>query len=339
MKKLTTLIILLSSLFLFPSAKVSATEQMTCQEYTTEVKLTPLSLGTQSLVGTLCYRGTLTNKTLQLTVHGITYNRNYFDFSFNNYEYSYLRYAVDQGYAVFNIDRIGNGESDHPLGGLVNLSSSAYTIHQLIQKLRSGNLTGHAFDSIIYVGHSYGSFVGVELAADYPNDVDGVVLTGYLHNINPEALLVAPTALVPAQLDPKFGLTFPLGYLTTSAGMRDDLFYDVNLADPAVIAQDELEKDVFSITTVNDIVLATASTKSQNITKPTLIVIGENDFIFCHGQVDCSDPNAIQTHEAGYFSTSAELATVMIPGTGHDLNLHTNFLYTYEQIRDWLNQL
>lgn len=78
------------------------------------VGLTTVS-GTQKLYGQYC-EPTVKNpsraKTLQLLVHGITYDHTYwagFDAIPSSLEYSWVTYANAQGYPTLAIDRLGNG--------------------------------------------------------------------------------------------------------------------------------------------------------------------------------------------------------------------------------------
>ena len=53
----------------------------------------------------------LKNPTLQVLVHGFTYNHIYWDSrSINGVDYSYARYMADQGYAVLAQDLLGTGQ-------------------------------------------------------------------------------------------------------------------------------------------------------------------------------------------------------------------------------------
>src|SRR5688572_30365472 len=61
-----------------------------------------------TMVGYLYYLGTLNNRTLQVAVHGATYDHAYWDFpSVNGENYSYARYMANRGYAVLALDQIG----------------------------------------------------------------------------------------------------------------------------------------------------------------------------------------------------------------------------------------
>lgn len=97
--------------------------------------------------------------------------------------YSWVDYASDQGYSTLAIDRLGSGLSDRKLripNATERISTNieytdpdpltvlgtplqTETIHQLIVKAYAGSLPGakgKVFNTIIYVGHSFGSFIG-----------------------------------------------------------------------------------------------------------------------------------------------------------------------------------
>jgi pimeloyl-ACP methyl ester carboxylesterase len=120
-------------------------------------------------------------KTLQLLLHGGTYNRSYWDFPYDPARYSYVRAANAAGFSTLAIDRVGYGKSTHPISGLVTVQSSAATVHQLITAVRAGEL-GAMFGRIVLVGHSIGSAVTIREAGTY-HDVDAVVVTGLLHHV------------------------------------------------------------------------------------------------------------------------------------------------------------
>lgn len=77
--------------------------------------------------------------TMQLLVHGWTYNQYYFDIPYQPETYSYALAANRAGYATLAIDRLGAGASLHP------------PIHAVVQALRAGSL-GTAFDKVLLVG-------------------------------------------------------------------------------------------------------------------------------------------------------------------------------------------
>lgn len=304
----------------------------TCQPHTLEVTLLPGDPTQYTLYGELCGTG----DTVQLLVHGATYNHTYWDWQYYQPEhYSYVQHATARGYATFNIDRLGAGYSDAPNGYFNGVDANAYVIHQVVQALRAGTF-GTAFGRVVLVGHSFGSMMSVAEASQY-HDVDAVVLTGFAHNLNPEFAQAGMTMIYPAEYDPKFAGSGLVNYFTTVPGTRGYLFYNADLIDPNVIALDEQNKDVVALA----LLLEQGrfySTESLGINVPVYLVLGDQDLIFCGPGLDCSSAATVAAHEAAYFSPAACLQTDLIQQTGHNLNLHYNADQTFARILAWVDQ-
>src|SRR5262249_18720030 len=102
-----------------PSSAVADSGNLHCTGHQVPVGMTdggPLNL---SMFGQLCYSGTQAPDTVQLLVHGATYNHLYWDFPYQRAHYSYVHFATAAGYATFSVDRIGAGQSSHPQSGLL----------------------------------------------------------------------------------------------------------------------------------------------------------------------------------------------------------------------------
>ena len=294
-----------------------------------------------TLYGELCARADRTPSAVQLLVHGATYNSYYSDWPYRPGFYSYVRQMTGAGYATFNIERLGYGRSTHPDSTLVSLQNGTEALHQVVQKLRSGEIGGHAFSRVIWVGHSLGTLYGW-LEAQVSNDVDAFVLTGLLHTLKPSWLKLALQSAYSANLDPKFATSgLDAGYLTFKPGTRGPLFYWAPGAQPNVIALDERLKDSVSgpefgaaVPLFNSPPVQTAP--SQAIKVPTLLVLGEHDRVMCDEDgLICSQDN-VTRQEAPYYS-QARLHVLIAPNAGHDLQLHETAPATGEEILDWLS--
>jgi pimeloyl-ACP methyl ester carboxylesterase len=90
--------------------------------------------------------------------------------------------AVEQGYSTLAIDRLGIGNSSHadPIN-VIQARAEIEALNSITTMLRAGTVPGlHAtFDKVIHVGHSFGSVQSYWFSALYPNNTDGLVLTGY----------------------------------------------------------------------------------------------------------------------------------------------------------------
>lgn len=101
--------------------------------------------------------------------------------------YSYVDWAVDKyGFSTLAYDRLCVGNSSHPDPyDVCQLPAELSVLNSLTTLLRSGPLPGTsspAFGKVVHVGHSYGSALSYSLAAAFPNNTDGLVLTGYSQN-------------------------------------------------------------------------------------------------------------------------------------------------------------
>ncbi|CRK45030.1 hypothetical protein BN1723_006400 [Verticillium longisporum] len=145
--------------------------------------------GNYELAATYCEPDHGPSKVLQILTHGIGFDRHYWDFPANNYNYSYTKTAVDEyGYSTFTYDRLGVGESSHgePISEIQQALELA-ALKVLTQKLRASELSGledKHFDKIVHVGHSFGSVQTYGLTVDDKDAClsDGIVLTGFSQN-------------------------------------------------------------------------------------------------------------------------------------------------------------
>ena len=214
-------------------ARAGGPPALTCSAYTLPVAITDPGPANQTMWGQLCYRGSREPATVQLLVHGASYNHLYWDFPYGNGYYSYVDAATIAGYATFDTDRIGDGNSSHPPSSELDLTAGAVALHDAVTALRTGAVDGHPFQHVIMVGHSVGSVEAWIEAARY-HDVDAVIITGALHQLNPNLPALAQADVYPAVDDPKFADSgLDSGYLTTRPGTREALFYDPATANPA----------------------------------------------------------------------------------------------------------
>src|SRR5260370_13913893 len=190
---------------------------LTCSARTLQVRIADPGPADQSLWGQLCYLGRQEPGTVQLLVHGATYNHLYWDFPYGGGYYSYVGAATAAGYATFDVDRIGDGNSSHPPSAGLDLNAGAVALHDAVTALRSGAVDGHAFPQVIMVGHSIGS-MEAWLPGAPDHHADAVIATGVLHEYSPN-IGALESILYPAAGDPKFaGSGLDTGYLTTQPG-------------------------------------------------------------------------------------------------------------------------
>jgi pimeloyl-ACP methyl ester carboxylesterase len=308
-----------------------------CERLTFQVALTAGGPADNQMAAWLCARGSIQHKTIQVVIHGATYDHNMWDFPYQPERYSYVQYMTSAGYAVLSMDRIGYGESTHPPSGFADLDlhKAAFTIHQVVQELRSGDLKVHGFghvraEKVELVGHSLGSFTATIEAATY-DDVDGVILSGYTHTVGPGGFLGFSLAF-PAAFDPKFaplGLAFD--YLSLSQASRDLLFNYLPNMDPAA---EQLDYDLRMSVPAGDLAdIFPSFPATFGMHVPTLLVVGNFDSIACAAN-DCTATNTLATEAANY-PADACLEMQIIPNAGHDLNISLNAQDWFGVAREW----
>jgi len=293
-----------------------------------------LDLLPQTVHGNLCLPASGIPKTVQLLVHGGTYNRLYWDLPNVPTRYSYQQDMADHGLATFAIDALGSGASSQPLSALITGTGLASMVHQVIGQLRAGRVGGTRFARVVLIGHSMGSGIVALESATY-HDVDGVVLTGFSHSINDLMLTqIFVDGVRPAALDPVLSQrNSDLGYVTTMPGTRR-LFYDPGLVDDDVLTADESTKDQVAATVVPDLLtLAFTSTLTRSVTAPVLIANGTQDTLFC--AFHCASLDDLRSAEAPFFTS--QLTVFLLPGSGHSLGLSHDAPDYRVAVRDWVS--
>lgn len=167
--------------------------------------------GTFKLMTTYCEPASGPGNTLQILTHGIGFDRSYWDFEYNQRNYSYVNFAVDHGYSTLSWDRLGLGESSHldPIKEMqVPLEIAA--LAKLTSMVRDGLIPDleKSFEKIVHVGHSMGSALTYGLSVSSPKLTDGIVLTGFTHERDTAGL--SPIALHLVDAEPQG--VYPHGY-------------------------------------------------------------------------------------------------------------------------------
>jgi pimeloyl-ACP methyl ester carboxylesterase len=316
------------------SAPAAAHEGTACRNVTV-----PTAGGTAHVDGTVCAPGPLQRRTLLILVPGATYTRAYWDWPYPPQRYSFVRRATAAGYATLAIDRLGHGTSTKPATPAMTTQASAAALHDVVQAARAGAL-GAAAGKVVLVGHSYGSVVSIAEASTY-HDVDALVDTGWLHMPQPLAIGAFLASYHPANEEPRFAADhLDAGYLTTRPGLRGSplvgLYYPPG-TDPAIVAVDERLKDTLNAMEIATLPAFDTNSASQSIAVPVLLVVGDHDAFFC--APTCTSHPGLSDQEAGLWGPSACLRTVVVPRTGHDINLHRNAPAAYTAIDRWLDRV
>lgn len=276
--------------------------------------------------GQLSSPGPTQGRALLILLSGNTYDHNYWNLPNAGQQYSFTMAANRAGFATLNLDRIGLGNSSKPPANLVTNPNEADTIHQIITKFKTGDLSYLGFGKIILISHSGGYAVATDEALTY-NDVDGLVISGFTHAAGP---FVSQIVQIPASADPRLApFHLPTGYLTNQPGERGRFYYNPPDADPAVIAEDESLR-----TTVTTGELSTESFSPLDVTTPVLTISGAQDRIF-------TVPGALPQAEAEYafYPNAASQQTIIVPNAGHSIQLALNAAYTDDRILSWIKRI
>jgi pimeloyl-ACP methyl ester carboxylesterase len=280
-------------------------------------------------------------KTVAVLVPGASYDSAYWNSQYDPSQLSFVRAMTNAGYATLDIDRLGTGRSSHPLSALLTSTTQAITVHQVIQDLRAGSQT-QAFGSVLLGGHSVGSAIAVIEAGTY-HDVNGVLVTGLSHGLDPIGAIKILASLMPADLDNKFaGLGIDPGYLTTDPGTRYSSFQSPGPYIAGVANMDEATKDAFAPGEVVDTVLiGVVSTYSKLINVPVMLVMGQDDPAFCGGLLapNCSTAATLLAGEGRYYSAAAKLQTYVVDDWGHSINYAPDAPAYQQAVIAWANKM
>jgi pimeloyl-ACP methyl ester carboxylesterase len=306
--------------------------------------------GTFTIMGTYCVpsnKSPNNKNALEVLVHGITYGKDYWaglnatstipeDDLFN-----WHLAANARGYATLAVDRLGHGENPQrpdPLT-VVQPQMQVEILRQIVTAVRSAqaplNVLGRGYDKVVFVGHSYGSFLGSTLARQFPSDVDALVLTGFSTTRNfTDVLTVAWTAA--AHHAPADG-SLPLGYLTLEKEAdRTSVFYAGEF-DPALPPLDFVLED--TITDGEGAAIPVLLEPAPEFTRPLFIATGAQDVFFCNfGSVEeCSTKLAQSRPDFFPAVPEADFGVFAPDKTGHDIHFHFSAPETYAAVHDFLD--
>jgi pimeloyl-ACP methyl ester carboxylesterase len=321
---------------LFPAAAQQRSSAGRCIPATLDVALAPGEGISATISGTFCSPSRPdVHDVIDILVHGATYDRSYWDSGFDGSRYSYVQRALAAGRATFAYDRLGIGKSSPLSSTSVTMYADAYVLHQILQHFHA------QFHEVNLLGHSYGSRIAQLESAEF-NDAARLVLTGSLHAVGP-ALTTGELVLRQASRDPQFaGSALDSGWTTTASPAGRAPFYDVAGADPREIAYDDAHKSIVSSTEFQQGIaigrVPADSNISNRITRPVLLMSGEEDRLSCGLALDCTDALAVKANEQPFYTHAASLTVVIVPNTGHDLALHLSAGASFEAINQWLLQ-
>ncbi len=222
--------------------------------------------------------------------------------------------GLDEHLELILLDPRGTGESDRPA------DPRAYSIEDYandVEELRRDL----GLERINLLGHSHGGVVAMDYAARFPGRVEKLILASTLARFAQEQVGAMEAAMAAKAAEPwyddaraaleaeqagDFETDAELGELA----MREFAFYFATYGDAECAYVDSLRADVPNADTLryfNQEVFETFDLRPQleQITAPTLVVTGEQDFIT--GPVCANDIEA----------SLRDVRKVLIPGAGH----------------------
>jgi len=278
---------------------------------------------------------TVVRNELQILVHGAGADHRYWDWPLEPDRYSYVRWAAARGMATLNIDRIGCGHSSHPPGIEVDVAAQVHAVRQVTTAALAGEHDLPTFGRVVLVGHSMGSVI-CGAAARECAAIDALVLTGYLPvDGTPEmGDDLFDFAFVPA-LDglPHLRGIVDDGYLVprTDLGV-DALRYWPSQTDSHIMDFDTTTRGPATRAELSD--AAVAGPAIRAVSTSTLAVIGQFDNLLIDNGLGEKDTHDTVRRVSAGIGPNFEF--VVIPDTGHMLNLHRNAGQAYTAVADWL---
>jgi len=200
---------------------------------------------------------------------------------------------VAAGYSVATTDLRGHGDSDTTFSSYGDVETAG-DVQALITQLG---------EPAIIVGNSLAAGAAVIVAAEHPDQVDGLVLVGPFVR-NPPANAVI-RALFRAMTAPLWIAPVWKGYLPTLyAGRKPDDFEEYRAAVVTSLRRAPYGR-AFSLTT-RQTDHDPAEAKLGSVTAPTIVIMGEKD-------PDFKDPAA----EARFIGDALQAEVVMVADAGH----------------------
>ena len=256
--------------------------------------------GTEKIYGQYCEpitRVPTRSGTLQLLVHGNSYNHQYF-YAFeevpSSLANSWAAYDNAQGFLTLAIDRLGCGKSSKP--DPINVIQAPYQselYNALVQILRSSAKLSisTSWKKTVWVGHPFSSIAGTQISTNHPAAIDAYIQTGFAiptpdENAHPGELThgyVQASVYDPRRFPPD---PYIPGYLVSSSteGSRNT-FYSNPITDfsPALYDRDFEKKDILTLGEA----LTQNIYNSISYTNPVYILTGNKTLSFAGTDLRC----------------------------------------------------
>lgn len=305
---------------------------------------------TFNIFGHLCVpRNGAKKEILHLATHGLIFDSRYWDVPIDPAQYSYVYNALEAGYSVLTYDRLTTGQSDKPDGYVTAQGATEVEILRGITKMaRSGEIYDHIggfagktkFESIVHVGHSFGSFITNALLALDGTLSDGAILTGFIPTSHAGLLATTQGLDFARTNDPKFA-DRPDAYIVPARDIDVQTGFFSALAnktlgiggfDPALLELANNTKQPGTLAEFATLPLLTLYGPAEEFTGPVQFMEGEFDYIICGG--DCHDWD--QAAIDATWVNAKDVEVYLQPGTGHGMPMHRNANTAFQVTFDFL---
>ncbi|KAK3323878.1 Alpha/Beta hydrolase protein [Cercophora scortea] len=276
--------------------------------------------------------------TVLIATHGLAYDGSYWDPPIDRQKYSFVDYAISQGYSIFYYDRLGTGDSSRVSGYVAQLNNQVAVLAELTKLVRAGKYVGSLGKppkAVVYVGHSFGSTISIQAVANDVTAADGLVLTGYTLNsdvLNGQGTAEISALRIASTLNSHRWSQLDSGYVTqVDVYANVGAFFAAPDYDPAVATFAQQTRSPMGIV---ELVTSQVPVRPVGYKGPTLLISGQKDFIMCKS--DC-DGGVLNVTAADVFSTAKAFKAVSYPLAGHGINLHLNAVGAFKEITDFLS--
>ena len=268
-----------------------------------------------------------------LYLHGLGFGRFFWDFQAVP-GYDFAAAMAQRGHVSAIVDRLGYGASDHPDGTQSCIGGQADVAHQVVQDLRTGAYaTGSGapvrFGRVALVGHSAGGAIAQVETYSF-KDVDALGVLSWADQ--GQSQLAGSTFAAAAQTclnggEPSGGAPGYAPFGATDADFDAAMFHD---ADPAVVSAATSmrnpdpcgdDESLGQTSAVDHAMLPT-------ITKPVLLVYGENDALF---------PPPAGSQQRAQFTGSSDVSLIQLADTGHAVTLERSATTLVADTAGWLS--
>ncbi|KAL9038873.1 MAG: hypothetical protein Q9180_002869 [Flavoplaca navasiana] len=212
----------------------------------------------------------------------------------------------------------GAGNSSFP-DALRETQTQVYveTVHQVVQQLRDGKVGAVKWNKIALVGFSIGGIIANSISAQYPSDLDAIVL----HGITWDHTWIYPAflsglQLPAAQIDPgRWGSIHPLYQTQSTRDAREaHIFY--GSFDRGILEADFYYRDFASLGAA--ITFAYHLVDAPEYRGPVFLGIGENDSTFCGGTRCIGQPYELYNR----YPEASNHTVQVYENTGHLILMH-----------------